>query len=177
MPLSLLATRLARRLLPLLGCLALWGSGLAHAQGSAHAAHGRPETVLALLARRPELQTFVQLLQEAGLADRLNGGLAVTVFAPTNEAFLFMPAATLDHLAHDLTLRRKWLQAHIVSGRWQTADVSTPELVPSGNGTHPLLARAGDTLTIDDAMVTQADLQASNGIVHVIDQVLKPAKQ
>jgi uncharacterized surface protein with fasciclin (FAS1) repeats len=167
----------ACRVLALLGCLScLMPAALAGAAPGAPAV-APGASVLAVLAQQPDLHTFVQLLKEAGLAERLDGGSGVTVFAPTDEAFLAMPAATLDHLAHDLAWRRKWLQAHIVAGRWRTQDVSTPELVPSANGTHPLLARAGNTLTIDDAMVTRADLPARNGVVHVIDQTLSPAKQ
>ncbi len=125
-----------------------------------------------------QLSTFVKLTQQAGLGDLLTGATPVTVFAPTDDAFRAVPAATLDKLAKDPEALKALLKHHAVAGvvtrASLTADTTTLTTLA---GTKLVLSKAGDFITVEDALVTQADTQASNGVIHVIDRVLMPPKK
>ena len=164
---------LPRRLL--LGALAC--SALAQLAGCA-TSNGAAANLQAVASRDAQLSTFVKLTQQAGLGDLLTGAAPVTVFAPTDEAFRAVPAATLDKLAKDPEALKALLKHHVVAGvstrASLTADSTT---VTPLAGTKLVLSKAGDFITVDEALVTQADLTASNGVLHVVDRVLMPAKK
>lgn len=134
-------------------------------------------------------KTLVAAVKAAGLVDTLESPGPFTVFAPTNEAFEALPDGTVesllepenkDQLTHVLTY-------HVVSAN-ATADAAMQMIMDDG-GAHEVTTVSGDTLTLmmdgdhitvtdesgNTAMVTQADVLQSNGVVHVIDKVLLPA--
>lgn len=160
-PLSLLATTLLTAVM-LLG-------------GQAQAQTATPATVVAVAARTPELSTFYKLVQQAGLSASLEGSGPVTVFAPTDEAFKAVPAATLDKLSKDPEVLKSVLTYHIVPKALKSADIAANSTLTTVNGAQITASRAGDFVTLDEALVTQADLVAGNGVVHVLDRVLMPA--
>lgn len=137
-----------------------------------------PANLQALASRDAQLSTFVKLTQQAGLGDLLTGATPVTVFAPSDEAFRAMPAATLDKLAKDPEALKALLKHHAVAGVTTraslTADTTT---VTTLAGTKLVLSKAGEFITVEDALVTQPDGTASNGVLHVIDRVLTPPKK
>jgi uncharacterized surface protein with fasciclin (FAS1) repeats len=127
-------------------------------------------------ARTPELSTLNRLIADAGLADTLRAAGPYTVFAPSDEAFKAVPAATMKELAGNKELLKSVLSYHVVPGRVTAADVKNGN-VKTVQGANVALAKAGGFVTVEEAMVTRADVGASNGIVHVIDRVLMPPKR
>ena len=135
-----------------------------------------PVSITDTVARTPQLSTLSKLISDAGLADTLGGPGPLTLFAPTDEAFKAMPAKTLADLAANKALLAATLTYHVVPGKLMAADVKNGPL-KTVNGANVALAKAGTFLTVDDAVVQQGDLPASNGVVHLIDRVLIPPKK
>jgi uncharacterized surface protein with fasciclin (FAS1) repeats len=132
-----------------------------------------PVSIVDTAARTPSLSTLAKLINDAGLADTLRGAGPFTVFAPTNEAFAKLPAAQLAQLAANRDQLVAVLTYHVVPGKVMAADVKTGP-AKTVQGANLALSRAGTFVTVEDALVTQADVAASNGVVHVIDTVLMP---
>ncbi|WKB53748.1 fasciclin domain-containing protein [Eleftheria terrae] len=140
------------------------------------AATPAPKTVAEATAGAPQLGTLNKLVAEAGLGDTLRAGGPYTVFAPSDEAFAQLPKATLDSLAQDKERLKAVLAYHIVPGKLGAADVKNGN-VKTLQGSEVALSKAGTFVTVEDAMVLQADMPASNGVVHVIDRVLMPPQK
>jgi uncharacterized surface protein with fasciclin (FAS1) repeats len=137
---------------------------------------GTPATVTDTAARTPQLSTLNRLIADAGLADTLRGPGPYTVFAPSDEAFKAIPAKTMAELAGNKELLKSVLSYHVVPGKVPAAEVKNGN-VKTVQGANVALAKSGSFVTVEDAMVTQADVPASNGVVHVIDRVLMPPKK
>ena len=117
-------------------------------------------------------KTLVKLVGDAGLVDTLKGSGPFTVFAPTDEAFAKVPAATLESLGKDKEKLKKVLLYHVVSGKVMAKDVKAGK-VKTVNGQSATLATK-DGVTIDKAKVVKTDIETSNGVIHVIDSVILP---
>lgn len=126
--------------------------------------------------------TLATALEAAGLVETLKGAGPFTVFAPTDDAFAKLPAGTVDTLLEDpkgdLTAI---LTYHVVPGKVLAADVATldGQKVKTVQGAELTVGVEGDKVTLTDAAggtvnVTQTDIEASNGVIHVIDGVLMP---
>jgi uncharacterized surface protein with fasciclin (FAS1) repeats len=135
-----------------------------------------PATITDTAARTPQLSTLTKLINDAGLADTLRGTGPYTVFAPSDEAFKAVPAKTMAELAQNKELLKSVLTFHVVPGKVAAADVK-PGNAKTVQGANLALAKAGAFVTVEDAVVTQADVAATNGVVHVIDRVLIPPKR
>lgn len=135
-----------------------------------------PAPITDTAARTPELSTLSRLIGEAGLGDTLRDAGPYTVFAPSDEAFKAVPAATMQELAKNKELLKAVLSYHVVPGRVSAAEAKNGNL-KTVQGANVALSKAGTFVTVEDAMVTQADLGASNGVVHVIDRVLMPPRR
>ena len=98
------------------------------------------------------------------------------MFAPSDEAFKAVPAATMQELARDKELLKSVLSYHVLPGKVTATDVKNGNL-KTVQGANVALAKAGSFVTVEDAMVTKADVDASNGVVHVIDRVLMPPRR
>ena len=132
--------------------------------------------------------TLVAAVKAAGLVDTLSGPGPFTVFAPTNEAFAALPAGTVDTLLkpENKATLTKVLTYHVVAGKVSAADVLA--LIRKGGGKAVVKTVEGDSLTFskdargvaitDDkgqtGHVTIADVNQSNGVIHVVDTVLMP---
>ncbi len=134
-----------------------------------------------------ELGTIVQTAQEAGsfttllaaldvasLTSALEGTGPFTVFAPTDAAFAAIDADVLNDLIANPDLLARVLTYHVVSGEFTSTDVAGLSSAPTLNGKDVSLSFDGTTVMVDGATVIGADVEASNGIIHVIDQVLLP---
>jgi uncharacterized surface protein with fasciclin (FAS1) repeats len=119
--------------------------------------------------------TLVAAVQAAGLVDTLKGPGPFTVFAPTDEAFSKLPAGTVDSLLKDIPQLTKILTYHVVSGKVLAADVVKLDSAPTVEGTSVQIDASNGGVKINDANVVTADVQADNGVIHVIDTVLIPA--
>jgi uncharacterized surface protein with fasciclin (FAS1) repeats len=143
---------------------------------SACATSQAPTTITDTAARTPQLSTLNKLITDAGLAETLRGAGPYTVFAPTDEAFKAVPAKTMAELAADKTLLVSVLTFHVLPGKVMAADVKTGN-VKSVQGANVAVSKAGTFVTVEDAVVQQADVPATNGVVHIIDKVLIPPKR
>jgi len=117
-------------------------------------------------------KTLVTAVQAAGLVDTLKGPGPFTVFAPTDEAFAKVPKAQLDALLADKAKLTKVLTYHVVPGAVMAKDVK-PGMVKTVEGGSLTLATTGG-VTVNGAKVVQADVKASNGVIHAVDTVLMP---
>ncbi|WP_119154442.1 fasciclin domain-containing protein [Caldimonas tepidiphila] len=136
----------------------------------------QPKTVADTAAAHPQLATLSRLLDQAGLAPTLRGSGPYTVFAPSDEAFRALPAAELQALAGDRERLKELLSYHVLPTRTASSEVGVGS-AKTVQGGEVALSRAGSFVTVEDAMVTQADVAAANGVVHVIDRVLMPPKK
>jgi uncharacterized surface protein with fasciclin (FAS1) repeats len=123
-----------------------------------------------------QFTTLVSLVQEAGLADELSGAGPLTVFAPTDEAFAAVPQSTLDELAADPEALRNVLLYHVVEGEVTSDQVTGLDSATALNGQELAFTVDGSSVLVNDATVVQADIMASNGVIHVVDAVLIPAR-
>ena len=132
-----------------------------------------PVNVADTIANTPSLSTLSSLVNTAGLSETLKGTGPFTVFAPNNDAFKAVPAKTMEALAKDSAALKNVLTFHVLSGKAMAANVKNSK-AKTVNGAEVELSKAGDMVTIENAVVTQADLDATNGVVHIIDTVLIP---
>ena len=121
-------------------------------------------------------KTLVTAVTQAGLVDTLKGPGPFTVFAPTDEAFAKIPKTTLDALLKDKERLTAVLTYHVVPGRVPASAVTKQSSMTTVNGkTLPIQVNAGKAI-VGGANVVKTDIAASNGVIHVIDQVLLPSK-
>ncbi len=117
--------------------------------------------------------TLAAALKAAGLVETLKGEGPFTVFAPTDDAFAKLPEGTVESLLADKEALTKVLTYHVVAGKVMAADVAGLTSAPSIQGS-TLRIDTSMGVKINDAKVIKADVQASNGVIHVIDTVLIP---
>ncbi|WP_420596423.1 fasciclin domain-containing protein [Deinococcus sp.] len=142
--------------------------------GSVSAQDTSTMTIAEVVAGNPDFSTLLTALKAAGLDETLAGEGPFTVFAPTNAAFAKIPKETLDGLLNDKEQLTKVLTYHVVPGKVMAADVMKMESADTVEKSPVKVMVDGDTVMINDATVTQADIEASNGVIHVIDTVLMP---
>ena len=120
--------------------------------------------------------TLAKALQAAGLVETLKGKGPFTVFAPTDSAFAKLPAGTLESLLKPENKQKlqRILTYHVVPGKVMAADVVKLNQAKAVSGDTIAVAAKGGSVTVDAARVTQADVPASNGVIHVIDAVILP---
>ncbi len=131
-------------------------------------------TIVDVAAENGSFDTLVQAVQAAGLVDTLSSEGPFTVFAPTDEAFANLPDGALDALLlpENQDLLTEILTYHVVPDAVMSEDLA-PGAVPSLNGDLAVNVTP-EGVSVNDASVIQPDVEASNGIIHVIDQVLIP---
>ena len=122
--------------------------------------------------------TLVAALKAAGLVDALKAAGPFTVFAPTDDAFAKLPAGTVESLLkpENLEKLKSILLYHVVSGKVMAADVIKLTSAVTLQGTDVTIKIDGDKVYINDAQVIITDIETLNGVIHVIDIVLLPAK-
>jgi uncharacterized surface protein with fasciclin (FAS1) repeats len=142
--------------------------------------------------------TLVSAVKAAGLVDTLSGPGPFTLFAPNDDAFAELPAGTVDELLKDKDRLTAVLTYHVVPGKYMAADVMKMTTAKTVQGATLTIATKTaiveedvvvieddvaveedeiavfDELTVDDAIVIQADIECTNGVIHVIDSVLAP---
>jgi len=118
--------------------------------------------------------TLVTAVQAADLVDTLKGEGPYTVFAPTDDAFNKLPAGTIEALLNDIPALTNILLYHVVPGKVMAADVVNLSSATTASGESVTISVMGDKVMINDAQVIIADIEASNGVIHVIDSVILP---
>lgn len=133
------------------------------------------QTIVEIAAGNSTFSTLVKAVQAAGLAETLSGKGPFTVFAPTNEAFAALPAGTLDKLLkpENRDLLRKVLTYHVVSGDLMAKDLRSGRVATVEGSPVAVRVRHGG-IRINKSKVVKADIDAKNGVIHVIDRVLLP---
>jgi uncharacterized surface protein with fasciclin (FAS1) repeats len=121
-----------------------------------------------------QFKTLTSLLQQTGLDKTLAESGPYTVFAPTDEAFAKVPKKTLDSLAANPNQLKAVLLYHVADGEVKAADVATTSSVATLNGASLPIKANDSVVRVGGAKVIQADVMASNGVIHVIDGVLIP---
>ena len=129
-----------------------------------------------IVATAQEAGTFTTLLaaaEAAGLVETLQGEGPFTVFAPTDDAFAALPEGTVEGLLEDTEALTAILTYHVVPGAVMSGDLTDGMTAETVNGAEVTFT-VGDTVMVNDATVTTADIEASNGVIHVIDAVIMP---
>lgn len=161
----------------LVATLVLGVSGVASAAGQEPR---QSKNIVEVASGGKQFSTLVSLVAKAGLVETLSGPGPFTVMAPTNAAFRKVPSATLNAIGADHDLLTQVLTYHVISGKVKAKKVLTmnnkPVKTVQGSKWRVRIRPSG--LYLDNpwgyAMVTKADVNASNGVIHVIDQVLVP---
>jgi uncharacterized surface protein with fasciclin (FAS1) repeats len=117
--------------------------------------------------------TLVAAVEAAGLVETLKGEGPFTVFAPTDEAFAALPEGTVEGLLADPEALAAILTYHVVPGAVMSTDLSDGMTATTVNGADITIGTEGG-VTVNDANVVTADIEASNGVIHVIDAVILP---
>lgn len=118
--------------------------------------------------------TLGAVAADAGFGEALDGPGPLTVFAPTNTAFAAVDPDTLDALLADPDLLTPTIAHHVVEGTWTAADLVGLETITTVSGEDLSIRVDGDAVLVGDVLVTAPDIEASNGVIHVIDGVLVP---
>jgi uncharacterized surface protein with fasciclin (FAS1) repeats len=137
-------------------------------------ASAEPKDIVDTAVAAGSFKTLTKALTEAGLVDTLKGKGPFTVFAPTDEAFAKLPKGALEALLKDKKKLIAVLTFHVVSGSVKAADVAKLSTAKTLNGQSLAIKTSGGAVTVNGAKVVTADIETSNGVIHVIDTVLLP---
>jgi uncharacterized surface protein with fasciclin (FAS1) repeats len=152
----------------------VWAGGHGHSNYKMGAAGAKDIVDTAVSAG--SFNTLVQAVQAADLAGTLKSDGPFTVFAPTDDAFAKLPEGTLENLLKPEN--KSYLQAiltyHVLPGRIMSADAAMVSSAKTVNGQSFRIAKSANGLMVDKANVIKADIEASNGVIHVIDRVILP---
>ena len=118
-------------------------------------------------------KTLVEAVKAANLVDTLSGPGPFTVFAPTDEAFAKLPAGTVEGLLKDIPKLKSVLTYHVLPGKVMSSDISKMRSAKTVQG-QSVSIDTSDGVKVDNAKVVKADIEADNGIIHVIDSVILP---
>ena len=137
---------------------------------------GSNQNIVALVQQNPDLSTFLELVRAADLVVTLESPAPYTVFAPTNNAFAALPDGTVENLKDpaNKTELTRLLQAHVLPNRISTAEMQNNMPMKTAQGEEVVVTRNNSGLMVGGASVITPDIQASNGLVHVVDKVLVP---
>lgn len=152
----------------------LLAAGLASV-AAAHNHGAKAQTIVDIAVGSPDHTTLVAAVKAAGLVDTLASPGPFTVFAPTNAAFAALPAGTVESLLKPENKAQliAILTYHVVPAKVMAADVKAGA-VPTVNGKTAEIKVSYGKVTINGANVVATDLVGSNGVIHVIDQVILP---
>jgi uncharacterized surface protein with fasciclin (FAS1) repeats len=133
-----------------------------------------PKSIVEIAAQDGRFNTLVAALEAADLVGTLEGDGPFTVFAPTDDAFAMLPEGTVDALLKDPEALSEVLLYHVVPGNVMASDVVSLSSAETASGEEISISVDGSTVMINEARVVLADVEASNGVIHVVDSVLLP---
>ncbi len=131
------------------------------------------QDILDTVKSTKSLSTLFKAINTSGLADTLKGAGQFTIFAPSDEAFAQIPKAALEAMMEDADKLQSILKNHVVAGKHLVCDISCMDKMQSLQG-QDLRVSAKVGCKINRACVCQADIECSNGVIHIIDEVLLP---
>jgi len=132
------------------------------------------ENITDIAAANSDFSTLVGVLETAGLLATVAGDGPFTVFAPTNAAFDALPQEDLDYIVNNMEVLVDVLTYHVLTGRVFSTDVVGLSSATALNGDDIAITVDGSTVMLNSATVTATDVQGTNGIIHIVDQVLLP---
>jgi uncharacterized surface protein with fasciclin (FAS1) repeats len=132
------------------------------------------QTIVEVAQEAGTFETLVTAVEAAGLVETLSGEGPFTVFAPTDEAFAALPEGTVEGLLEDTEALTAVLTYHVVPGAVMSGDLSDGMMAETVNGADVTISIMDGSVMVNDATVTAADIEASNGVIHVIDSVILP---
>jgi uncharacterized surface protein with fasciclin (FAS1) repeats len=134
------------------------------------------KNIVTVATETANLKTLVDALKAAALVDTLQAEGSFTLFAPSDAAFAKLPSGTLDLLLADTEKLAGVLSYHIVPGRLDAADMikASGSIPATACGLSLKIQTRNNNISVNRAKIVQADLRASNGVIHVIDTVLFP---
>jgi uncharacterized surface protein with fasciclin (FAS1) repeats len=137
--------------------------------------NAQDKNIVELAVGTESLSTLVTAVKAAGLVETLSGEGPFTVFAPTNEAFAALPAGTLETLLkpENKQMLIDVLTYHVVGAKVMSTDLTNGQTAATVQGEN-IMVDLTDGVMISGAKVAAADVQASNGVVHVINKVILP---
>lgn len=135
--------------------------------------HGAKKDIVDTAVAAGQFSTLVTAVTAAGLVDTLKGEGPFTVFAPNDAAFAKIPKADLDALLADKEKLSAVLTYHVVPGKMMAADLAGKTALKTVQGGE-LTLDTSNGVTVDGASVISADIETSNGVIHVIDSVVLP---
>lgn len=162
------------RIRTMLALVAVAAVATAALGSTASARPAAEKDIVATAASAGQFKTLTMLLKRAGLAGTLKQPGPYTVFAPTDAAFKKVPKKTLNALLRNRAQLRAVLLYHVVPGEVTSAQVVTLKGAKTANGKNVRIRTAGRNVFVNNAKVTAVDVQATNGVVHVINRVLIP---
>ncbi|XWX03744.1 phosphate ABC transporter substrate-binding protein PstS family protein [Aggregatilineales bacterium SYSU G02658] len=136
-------------------------------------ARAQMQSIVEIAAGNEDFSTLVELVTAAGLVDALSGEGPFTVFAPTNEAFAELPEFVVNYVVSNPDLLTSILTYHVVAGKVMSTDLSDGMTAATLQGGELDIA-VDEGVKVDGVSVVAADIEASNGVIHVINQVLLP---
>jgi len=137
-----------------------------------------PGDIVEVVSADGRFTTLVTALNAAGLAETLKGPGPFTLFAPTDSAFATLPPGTVESLLTDVPTLKNILLYHVVQSKVMAADLAnTPKNATALGDTITATFMPDGKVMIGDANVTITDVEAKNGVIHVIDEVLLPPKK
>jgi uncharacterized surface protein with fasciclin (FAS1) repeats len=151
------------------------GSCGSHGSSAMQASAADQPNIVETAVSNGSFTTLVAAVQAAGLADTLAGDGPFTVFAPTDEAFAKLPDGTVEALLADPDKLRAILLYHVVPGSVASSQVVGLDSATTAQGSDVAIRVADGSVMINDAKVIAADIETSNGVIHVIDTVILPA--
>ncbi|MCC5643429.1 fasciclin domain-containing protein [Nostoc sp. CHAB 5824] len=128
-------------------------------------------------ASQGQFQTLIRAVQAAGLTEQLAAPGPYTIFAPTDAAFSALPKATLAQLLQPANKQQlvRLLSYHVIPGGITSQQLTSGQIkTVEGSPVQITVDRANNSITANNAKVTQPNIPASNGIIHIVDQVLLP---
>ncbi|MBS3733373.1 MAG: fasciclin domain-containing protein [Phycisphaerae bacterium] len=144
--------------------------------GSSCGAAGTSADIVDTAVGAGEFNTLVTAVKAAGLVETLKSDGPFTVFAPTDAAFDKLPDGTVEALLADKAKLKAVLLYHVVPGKVTAEEVVKLHEAETAGGAHLPIKVSHGTVHVGTARVTQTDVMASNGVIHVIDSVLIPPK-
>jgi uncharacterized surface protein with fasciclin (FAS1) repeats len=139
-------------------------------------AGGMKKDIVDTAVEAGQFETLVSAAKAAGLVETLKGEGPYTVFAPTDDAFAALPDGTVESLLKPENKDKLTaiLTYHVVPGKVMSSDIAGKELTPKTVQGEMVDINATDGVMIEGAKVVQADIETSNGVIHVIDKVIMP---
>ncbi|MFW9832167.1 MAG: fasciclin domain-containing protein [Candidatus Thorarchaeota archaeon] len=131
------------------------------------------ETIVEIAKEAGQFNTLLTAATAAGLAETLSNDGPFTVFAPTDDAFNALPEGTIEALLKDTEKLKSILLYHVVAGKYKAKDVVSKDEIKTVQG-QSVRIDASDGVKINDAHVIKADVEAENGVIHIIDKVILP---